>query len=315
VLKEEGNIVYQPKPCCKCNCKSCGTIGKVSKVVYSDKVDGAIAMLDKDIGWENRIIDVDWHINGSRSITVADLDATVVKRGARTGFTHGIIKYINYTTHVDDINFTDQIKIEKSTDPVYEGRGDSGSVVLLEDTHQVIGLHWGGPSDDNGSYGLANRIDHVIEALDIEFMSDNESYAGIGNAENLARWKVELQNSENTDDILINMLIERNINEILRLVNHDHETTILWRRNSGPEILRQLDMCDSIPADICGKKLPELLDTLGNMLYKHGSSQIRADLIRYRDFILRKTEETLSHFKAQEKGCPKSLKNLFGQLP
>ena len=49
---------------------------------------------------------------------------------------------------------------------IWSGPGDSGSLVVKEETGEVVGLHWGG---DAGMFGFASDIETVAAELGISF--------------------------------------------------------------------------------------------------------------------------------------------------
>jgi hypothetical protein len=71
----------------------------------------------------------------------------VTKVGRTTGLTHGEVRDVNfrfvldYGAGVGSVGFTDQVLCTRYTDG-----GDSGSLVLEEDTGRVVGLHFAGAS-------------------------------------------------------------------------------------------------------------------------------------------------------------------------
>ena len=68
-----------------------------------------------------------------------------------------------------EARFTDQVRIEGRGDAPVGLGGDSGSlVVTAESTPRAVGLYFAGPED--GTYGVANPIDEVLERLDVEIL-------------------------------------------------------------------------------------------------------------------------------------------------
>jgi IPT/TIG domain len=99
----------------------------------------------------------------------------VRKRGAVTGLTHGFIRAVNGSFHLDPddpdspLIFGD-ITIEfDPTNPAndtdkYSAKGDSGAAVV-DDDNMVIGIHWAGTK--GGTFGFASPIDLVEDLLDV----------------------------------------------------------------------------------------------------------------------------------------------------
>lgn len=98
------------------------------------------------------------------------VDLKVRKHGRTTGYTEGRISHVGYTTvlnyHGVLTRFSDQIRIvPEQPYPSFSEGGDSGAVIVKQDTQAAVGLLFAGAID--GSYSLANRIDLVIHALNI----------------------------------------------------------------------------------------------------------------------------------------------------
>ena len=167
-----GDRIVQPGRPDGGNCPT-DVVAQLSRATLGGKVDGAVA----------RIIDQS-HFCGIEEIgrvkgkNTASLGMKVRKRGRTTELTYGTVDAISLTVSVpyDDadcnvsgvgtITFTDQIGIavDTSQNPQFGIGGDSGSVVV-DDDEQVIGLYFAGTPD--GTYGVANPIDAVLEALDV----------------------------------------------------------------------------------------------------------------------------------------------------
>ena len=103
----------------------------------------------------------------------ATLGMLVRKHGRTTGYTEGKIDDIDYDALVgmDHNNpntvalFEDQMRIVSTNGAPFGLGGDSGSAVVHRTDSKVTGLYFAGPGD--GSYGLANKIGHVLSELEI----------------------------------------------------------------------------------------------------------------------------------------------------
>jgi len=102
----------------------------------------------------------------------AFLGMRVVKHGAQTGLTRGIISDIEVTINVNYDGkvalFEKQIRIrrdEKDGAAPFSLSGDSGSGVLQRDTNEVVGLIFAASSDEAVDASFANPVHHVIEAV------------------------------------------------------------------------------------------------------------------------------------------------------
>jgi hypothetical protein len=98
-----------------------------------------------------------------------DVGQLVYKFGARTSYTTGSVKYINFTY----AGATDLVYIESgSVTQAWLGAGDSGSVAILRNDNIVVGLNWGGDNKakvtgQNDVYwgGVAYPINHQLSAF------------------------------------------------------------------------------------------------------------------------------------------------------
>lgn len=133
-----------------------------------NKADAAIARLLPDvnarpgvcgIGTLGKPVDV---ANGER----------VQKFGQSTRLTSGIISDITHNAvlpfdgEAGSIYLVDQLLIEPVEERPFAGKGDSGSVVVRQDTHEVVGLLCGG-DPYSGRWAIANKIGNVLQALSI----------------------------------------------------------------------------------------------------------------------------------------------------
>lgn len=110
-------------------------------------------------------------------------DMAVRKRGRTTGLTYGTVDTVDLTVKIDYgnglgvVTLTDQIGIE--VDPAKSAKfgdnGDSGSVVV-NDGRKVVGLHFAGNED--GTYGVANPIQAVLDALNVSICVPSKRVAG-----------------------------------------------------------------------------------------------------------------------------------------
>jgi len=131
-------------------------------------VDCAVASHDaRDYACE--IID----IGEVKGVATATVDMPVRKRGRTTGLTYGTVDTVDLTVKIDygdglgDVTLTKQIGIDVDPDKSAKigDHGDSGSVVVNDD-NEVVGLYFAG--SDSGDYGVANPIQAVLDALNVE---------------------------------------------------------------------------------------------------------------------------------------------------
>ena len=101
------------------------------------------------------------------------------KFGRTTGLTRGLITDVNCTCVVGlhrgggaSATFQEQIRIDAANPdgkPVFADDGDSGSLVLFDQTGTAVGLYFAGPPD--GRFGLANHLDRIFERLQLTLVT------------------------------------------------------------------------------------------------------------------------------------------------
>jgi len=93
----------------------------------------------------------------------------VFKTGVSTGTTHGRIDAVKHDTPIGPYRYLTQLRIVPEGDPDFSVKGDSGSLVISEDTHEPVGLLVGGFSFTRngirGSESYATFIQDVLLAL------------------------------------------------------------------------------------------------------------------------------------------------------
>lgn len=101
----------------------------------------------------------------------------VLKHGRTTGLTGGAIVDESYDALVGmdhaDPNivalFENQMRIEvRPPFPAFGLGGDSGSLVVAEDSGAAVGLYFAGPP--SGDYGIANHIQDVLRQLEVDLV-------------------------------------------------------------------------------------------------------------------------------------------------
>jgi hypothetical protein len=105
-------------------------------------------------------------VSGSSTPKLGD---RVIKRGATTLLTHGIITAV-FGRHAMNRNalLLNQIEVtvDRNLSQIWSANGDSGALVIRQATGEVLGLHWGG---DSGKYGYASDIEITAAELDVSF--------------------------------------------------------------------------------------------------------------------------------------------------
>jgi hypothetical protein len=140
-----------------------GTIGRVTFRDEAVFVDCALIELASELP--------EWlaiGTNSERGVAAARPGLEVVKHGARTGTTHGVIADVAYPDrpYVEGRVWIaeNQLLIEsREPDLVFSGPGDSGAGIT-DELGRIVGLLWG--SNANGQ-GIACPIEAVLHALEV----------------------------------------------------------------------------------------------------------------------------------------------------
>lgn len=114
--------------------------------------------------------------------TPAEIDMPVEKMGQSTGYTEGVVVDVDYAAAFDTpigagnwqvVGYCDLIRFETSQPgQAVTMSGDSGSIVFTPDPDSVLNpavglLAWGA---DNGSYGVACKIQNVFQELQVDVL-------------------------------------------------------------------------------------------------------------------------------------------------
>jgi len=120
------------------------------------------------------IVGITRFVNGT---AIAKKDDGVMKRGKTTGLTFGTVSRVHLFQQSQfdqqQAELVDQfeIRVDSTRSSAWSAPGDSGSLVVKEDTGEVVGLLWGGTADSNGVsdglFGMASDIDNVAADLGI----------------------------------------------------------------------------------------------------------------------------------------------------
>ncbi|MFP3951117.1 MAG: hypothetical protein ACLFVP_03110 [Candidatus Bathyarchaeia archaeon] len=153
------------------------------KLTGDNYVDAAIADLDdEDDAMECEVGCDIGVVNSYRSLDMDDLETQVQKCGRTTGYTTGTVIDVDATVNVGyevltssgvitrTIKFVDQILTTNMSD-----HGDSGSL-LLDMDKKAVGLLFAGSS----TISVANRIEVVLDTLDLEFCPGPDIHCRIG---------------------------------------------------------------------------------------------------------------------------------------
>jgi hypothetical protein len=99
----------------------------------------------------------------------------VRKCGKKTGLTRGVVSHVSWNSYLpvpydpqgQQLHLIDQIRIVP-VDKAFVGPGDSGSIIVAGGSNDVIGLLCAG--DPSEGWAVANKIQNVMEALQIELL-------------------------------------------------------------------------------------------------------------------------------------------------
>ncbi len=172
-----GDPLYQPGPI------DGGTLtdyfAKLDRYVHislggteANRVDAAIGGLLPGVPYKAEVCSI-----GSISGTLQGAeDMPVRKHGRTTGYTEGKIDDVEYDAlvgmdHSDPsivALFNSQLRLVSTTSQPIGLGGDSGSAVFHKTQNRIVGLYFAGPS--SGSYGVANRIQDVMNELQIDIL-------------------------------------------------------------------------------------------------------------------------------------------------
>jgi len=91
--------------------------------------------------------------------------------------------------------------------------------------------------------------------------------------------------------MLFASLISEHVDESLRLVNKNRRVGAVWRRHGGPLLVRRLlhgpaPALILLPPTIEGCDVADLLARFIPMLGRFGGSRLKADINRFRDFVM-----------------------------
>lgn len=282
-----GSGVGQPehrKSCC-CTCNEMG------KVLAADLAqDCAIASVTTPFFPKIRRIrrgDGTLEEEGTIAGTAAPVMGMVVwKVGQRTGLTRGTISTVVPALTID-------------ADPAFAKfafYGDSGSVVIQKSSGNVVGLLYA-IEDELGTIGTMKNILTVQTTLGITVIPSDPAttYTESWDEEEEELFPlpaaspfeslVERLRSEPAGRELLEV-VERNIDEALRMVEQRRGFTVAWHRNRGPTWLAAFgrsarDPIYAIPAEIDGVVRVEALERIREALAADGSEVLRADLDAY----------------------------------
>lgn len=286
--KDDPIYVYQPladyaSNCCKLRCCN-KNIGIVKEGKRDSLVDCAHFELN-GTNWKNTILE-DVAIKGSHELSLNDIkngNYEVFKRGKTTGLTAGYVHDLYWSNK--DGSLTSQMRIvPKEPNKIFVNSGDSGSVVLSNSTHKVVGLivqaqlYSYEPEKLNG---LANPIKRVEKTLSISIIEEVDAMGGLEDPAD--RVRRDLEQSERGRNYL--QTYDRHLSEVLYLVNRNRRVATVWQRQNGPKIIQHfiegaLGHGVPMPPALEGRSLLFSLDAIAAALLRYGSPDLKADILR-----------------------------------
>jgi hypothetical protein len=139
-----------------------------------NRVDAAIGELLPGVPVDRQICTIG-RLSGTG---IAHENMKVCKHGRTTGYTEGTVfdPSIDSLVGMDHNDpsivalFQNQLRIDVTASfPAFGLGGDSGSMVVDLETREAVGLYNACPP--SGQYGLANRIQDVLEEMEIELLT------------------------------------------------------------------------------------------------------------------------------------------------
>ena len=283
VAPNVGELVGQPSGPCDSWCCQCCDVGKVVATQRDGIVDVSIATLSNGIRFCHEVLELG-AIHGSAGVSSLLPMDPLFKRGRTTGRTEGRFSSATASIRVDNVLFTNQIRITPAVAGTPFGDfGDSGSVIL--DRHnQVVGLLFS--KENPPGVGIcANRIDNVRSAMHIDF-----PLIGTPGAIPLAAGAAP----DESDDIRNlwpplrsrvmaseagrqwSEIIARYRIEVGQLVRHNRATTTTWNRFQGPSFVSHYlktikDHGYLAPHEINGVRVENLLLAMATVLQDEGN--------------------------------------------
>jgi hypothetical protein len=145
----------------------------------TDQLDAAIAYVNDGVTTGGNLFGTDFHAQGTAAPAVG---MHVVKSGAATGVTSGVVDGIGGSYNIDYTQFGDKPEwmsgfriVPNPTDHASSLSldGDSGSFWLDSASNNAVGLHFAGEDDDGplNEYALAHSLDAVLQRLNVTLVT------------------------------------------------------------------------------------------------------------------------------------------------
>jgi hypothetical protein len=179
----------------------------------------------------------------------------------------------------------------------FSNSGDSGAVILNDDD-EIIALNWGGDrTTNNVGITLANNIANVLSKLSgagfaITLSTSEDGGGDRGRGKSAKKLVQKLERTETKDlnyleqlreanrESILYQLFDQHHEEVLHLVNTCRPVTIAWQRGQGPAYVAALARAAreeryQMPMEVAGINRTTLLQNMGEVLQKYGSSKLK----------------------------------------
>jgi hypothetical protein len=295
-----GEKIGQPdidNKCCCCCAYVNGEVGIILNPSFdNESVDCAIASINAgvatDIILNNIMTTTELRILGTAGVVVGD---TVRKIGGSSGYTIGTVNSITGPT-TDKINqiFIRPVDAETYTEgtngkKAFSDDGDSGSVIINEENN-IVGLLWGGDPDTyDVDETYACHIEDVLETyrnagveIEIELTPAGRNTHSVKSYAKPQRLDLDIRARllQSEYGKIMVYLFETHQKEVLSLINHNRNVTLIWHRHQGPTFAAHIaksfeDENYFIPQQVKGITFQELLIKMATVLKENGSQSLK----------------------------------------
>jgi hypothetical protein len=299
---EVGQPTYGSSCCCTCGDVAVNVHGIdrafAGAPANTGHLDCAIARVKPGVKADPEILEVG-PITGTNNAVLLE---AVKKRGRTTGFTQGTVTNLTMDTGGTRIL---EIEVKTNNGQVrFSAPGDSGSA-YLNAADEMIGLHRSGNNGDKVTAGNFSStgigIQEVLNGLQADGFQIN-IMTGMGGGEAAVRsqaepvgltdalWVFEQRLKRTQSGTRFWQALHRHHKELARLVNEVRPVMVAWQRKKGPAYLAALvrslkEPRYEIPTEIESITREDAISTLTQVVLRHGSAALRADLEIYRSSV------------------------------
>ncbi|MDG5799078.1 hypothetical protein QA597_01720 [Marinilabiliaceae bacterium ANBcel2] len=285
--------------------------------------DSAIAVINDQTEISNSIAEVGNIKNGATAQPV--IAEQVIKRGARTKLTKGVVTFYNPTKKEITITADKNYR-------VFAYYGDSGSVII-NSNNEITALLFAGSRFSDKIY--AKEISAVEKALDITITTTKNCFGQKSDANKdeiyhelhfecdthpTTHWPASLSKhlKEVKNGSLFLKIISQHEKEIFSLINNNRAVIRTWQIKEGPAFIRAIGECvnnvnQDIPQDINSVSLYNLIISMAAVLEENCSSSLKKDIQKYSPpflDIIYKSKNLKEFIAAVEKAkCPDDSSN------